>query len=503
MENLLTFNPNEFSKLFQREMIQSKIFDENVNFPFISDNTKIDVYLLEATVEAIENAINELLKKIAGKINIKGLNSRDDYLVPNFISPNTYHTGIGFVYRNSNIEFALQYFAKVGLVNAFMPDIGSDGSINWKNQTVIGYDDYIDRTYWEKATYIGTITNSKLLKIKKMILNEFVPKNSFYRYLDYYNFKNEMSNISPDRNIDTAAITHIIKNKEPTFKKSTCDTFAYFVIDCMKRLESPIKFITSPRETIGFVAGLSDPILLDENKQNDKKEILAYYKDLAERIKIVKQEVMNSLLQAILKFCSSQKDETKNKEICDKLSIAIKSICLTTNNPDIKDICKTIPPTRPTNSMANRNQESSLQSLKDIVMLISNLETFEPFIPKLILSLNSKLGDDPKQKDLGYIIYYAQDDNGNANYYKITYLENQNPQFYTNYVISDLNRNIPFKDINKNVIQTEFVEENSNAKNEDIEKEDGDNTMWGTYILAFILLVIFVILCYVYKNKRK
>ena len=138
-------------------------------------------------------------------------------------------------------------------------------------------------------------------------------------------------------------------------------------------------------------------------------------------------------------------------------------------------------------------------------MLISNLENFEPFIPKLVLSLNNKLGDDPspppspQPKGLGYIIYYAQDDDGKAQYYRINYPDEQKPLFYTNYVISDLNRNIPFKDINKNVIQTEFVEENSNAKNEDKEKEE-DTSMWGTYLLAFILVVIFIILCYV---KRK
>lgn len=155
------------------------------------------------------------------------------------LSPNLYHTGIGFqsTDKGDPVEFTFDYELVTGFsFNAILPKI-VDGKIIWNNETEVLIGSFIDRSYWLKSTYIGTITNTDLVKMQKYILESWNPANPIYSL-----FRGCLP--SPTDLQSTLPSRETIFN--PYMRGSTCDDFCYSVFDYLISIGVCIEYVVPP-----------------------------------------------------------------------------------------------------------------------------------------------------------------------------------------------------------------------------------------------------------------
>lgn len=257
-----------------REQIPTEIdFDSTINFPIINDNDIIDIYYLESPLQVLGDVIK-----------------RSDLFSYKLFETNANHSGVGFVYRKNNIEFALDYSA-YNFMDVFIPKINTDAkdSLVWNNNTHITYHHYIDRDYWRKSTYIGFISGNMLKQIKEWILNTFIPNNYMYVLFNVY-LKNGKTY--------TDSVNNMFNNSE-YLRRSICDTFCLELFDFIDKKGGNISYITPPFEAISaiFVENDQSIEILDYNNEKDRSEIIGYYvtleKTLSDVINNVKSDIEN------------------------------------------------------------------------------------------------------------------------------------------------------------------------------------------------------------------
>ena len=171
-------------------------YNQILEFPL---DLKFRVYYLEAP-----------LSFLGERIGIQYVN--------NLLSINGFHTGIGFQCTDKSrpYEFTFDEIVAQGFViSALLPQIigtGPDATLKWNNQPQITLGSFIDKFYWERSTYMCTITSSQLITVQNWILKTWIPNNPIYSLL--------------------SAIKSTSENDvfNPIFRSSICDTFCYSML---------------------------------------------------------------------------------------------------------------------------------------------------------------------------------------------------------------------------------------------------------------------------------
>jgi hypothetical protein len=374
-QNLYTVSQTLPKLLQQKELKQLKL-------PNLDNNDIIDIYYLEAPLG--------LLNKHLDKTNITDTNLYDI---------NSYHTGVGFIYRKSNIQLVLDY-AAYDFRSVFFPTIEND-SIQWNNKTYVGFYEYIDTNYWTKSSYVGQITHKHL----KEIIN----------WCYYFNKHNYMYVMFACYELLSKNIDSTILNQKPFLRNSICDTFCFEMFKFISKIGGQIKYILPLRETFASIFiknNTNSHKKLDINNSSDKQTIINYYQNIA------------NLLSNVL-----------NKFI-----------------PDIKNLF------------------NNIKNPGEILTFISNIMKDTISIGQIISNIH---------QNLNFYIYYGFDKQNNKPTYYILYPQ----KILINYVISNLERNVSIKDINKElVIENQIVIENY------------DNKKKSNYILYVILGIIILII---------
>jgi len=154
-----------------------KSSNQILSFP---TDLKFRVYYLEAP-----------LSFLGERIGIK--------FVDNLLSINGFHTGIGFQSLDKSRPFEFTFdevIAKGFVISALLPTIG-DGTLKWNNEPEITLGSFIDKFYWERSTYICTITSSQIVEIQNWILNVWIPNNPIYSLISAINSKSDSDVFNP------------------------------------------------------------------------------------------------------------------------------------------------------------------------------------------------------------------------------------------------------------------------------------------------------------------
>ena len=226
---------------------------DTTNFDFLVDYEDIKVFYNESILSSAEKLIPASLEKYKDLIQING-----------------YHTAVGF--QSNSYAFTIDLIIPKGISASLAPTITKDNNLIWYNQNKLTYNDansiiYTDPNtpsdtppntpYWDRSTYITTITKSIFMDLLKDI------KGYLTTYPIYALF-----NVVRPGNID---LLH------PELKGVTCDSFAYFVLNKLKTYGAKVHVMVPPKSNL--VAYVADSyIKLDISKPEDKKEIITFYK---------------------------------------------------------------------------------------------------------------------------------------------------------------------------------------------------------------------------------
>jgi hypothetical protein len=241
--------------------------DTNTNFDFLVDYEDIKVFYNESILSSAKNLIPASLEKYKDLIQING-----------------YHTAVGF--QSNSYAFTIDLIIPKGIAASLYPNI-KDDNIIWNNQNLLTYNDansiiYIDPNtpsdtppntpYWDRSTYITTITKSIFMNVLKDIKT----------YLDTYP-RYALFNVVRPTNIDLLY---------PELKGVTCDSFAYFVLNKLQTYGAKVDIMVPPKSNI--VAYVADSIkILDITNPVDKKEIITFYKMYNIAFKQIVQEIQS------------------------------------------------------------------------------------------------------------------------------------------------------------------------------------------------------------------
>ena len=158
-------------------------------------NLKFRVYYLEAPLSFLGERV--------------GIN-----FVDNLLSINGFHTGIGFQCTDVSTPFEFTFdeiVAQGFVISSLLPQIVNNDLV-WRNQPEITLGSFIDKFYWERSTYICTVTADQLILIQEWILSIWIPSNPIYSLLSAINSTSEQDIFNP------------------IFRPSICDTFCYSLI---------------------------------------------------------------------------------------------------------------------------------------------------------------------------------------------------------------------------------------------------------------------------------
>jgi len=190
---------------------------KDISFDFVPYDTSIRVFYLETPPSSFQKFAS--LKT-----------SDHDFSV------NANHTGIGFV--SGDIRFYMDFSAKGGMPYAILPTISESGDIVWKNEAVVSLGAF-DGRHWLTSDYMCDISRDQFMKIKDLILDEFIPDNPIYALFA----------ITPDDSVQSMM--------NPIRRGSISDDFCFYVITTLqKRFEAKLEYITTPTYTFaGLVPG--------------------------------------------------------------------------------------------------------------------------------------------------------------------------------------------------------------------------------------------------------
>ena len=217
---------------------------KNTNFDFLVDYEDIKVFYNESTLSSAQNLIPAALEKYKDLIQING-----------------YHTAVGF--QSNSYAFTIDLIIPLGITASLSPTITKDDNLIWYNQNELTYNDansVIPGTktpYWDRSTYITTITKSIFMDVLKDIKG----------YLSIYPIYALFNVVRPtDLNL-----------LFPELKGVTCDSFAYFVLNKLRTYGAKVNLMVPPKSNL--VAYVADSVrILDISNPKDKNEIITFYK---------------------------------------------------------------------------------------------------------------------------------------------------------------------------------------------------------------------------------
>lgn len=168
------------------------IFDNPSQIKTFPEDLKFRVYYLEATLSIFDTIMD--IDFPSGLIGI-----------------NAFHSGVGFqsTDKSKPYEFTLDMIVKDGFtLTSILPEI-REGELIWNNAPVNTIGSFIDRNYWERSTYICTITSAQVTDIMRWTLDTWQPKNPIYSLFYGIPTVNDIFN--------------------PTFRPAFCDNYSHSI----------------------------------------------------------------------------------------------------------------------------------------------------------------------------------------------------------------------------------------------------------------------------------
>ena len=254
----------------------NSIYTKFTSFPVIPANLKLEIYYLEAPLSILGETVG-----------VRFTN--------NLVSINGFHTGIGFqcTDRNNPYEFTVDYIISEGFtLSALVPEIVASSSgtqLIWHNESEVTLGQFIDRTYWQRSTYITTISSNDLPAIGNWINNVWVRNNPIYSL--FLGSKN-VDVTDPD-NLDSNLQGNII------MRSSICDTFCYALIgflngnDTIKQNGTQIVFgvnnycvdyATVPNISINVFVERFPGSIVPVDFASNSADIIAFYEEFEDAV---------------------------------------------------------------------------------------------------------------------------------------------------------------------------------------------------------------------------
>lgn len=230
------------------------IFDNHSQILTFPSDLTFRVYYLEATLTIFDNLI--------------------DIDFPGIIDVTAYHTGIGFQSTDKQrpYEFTLDLVVKNGFtLSSFLPEIRGDELI-WNNTPANTIGNFIDRSYWERSTYICTISSQQVTDVMRWTLDVWKPNNPIYSLFYGIATRDDIFN--------------------PIFRPSFCDNYVYSAffylqgtdggdftdpVNTGSGLNVCVDYATPPNvSTCAFVSNLMTQVDFETNRD----AILTFYREL-------------------------------------------------------------------------------------------------------------------------------------------------------------------------------------------------------------------------------
>lgn len=391
-------------------------FEATTPLPKGSSNTVISLFYLEAPLSLL------------GQVVDRNIATEGD----NLLIPSAFHTGVGFVFRNcpstsqQNIEFAIDYVA-TNFMDVFLPEIDeavqppNAGSLKWNNGAYLSYYSYIDRNYWTKSTYIGTITADLLPLLQSWCFETFMPVHQTYV------FPRVITDLTNPRFAD------------PLLRNSICDTFAMEFFMQAERLGARIEYVTPPNIIApAFVVPEKHVRQLDINNPVDIKIIIDYYSQIRQLL------------------------AHKLAELQPKVGALLDC------GPDTQQKCS---PNQ--GDVTARNQAMKKAVGTDYLNILRLIMSFK--IPHVVL------------------YSYA------ANTAQMSYFLLTDPKLYVNYIISDLQRNVPIRNIQGQTVLSPLLNVGARLG---LDPVDENKPSWQA-IKIFALIALAIAILWFVSRKTK
>jgi hypothetical protein len=474
---------------------------EDIKALNIPNEAAIEVYYLEAILGVLPGA----------KIPKDSTSHSTDL---NVLTPNAYHTGVGFrVITSSGLEreFVFDLTAKDFGKYVFLPDIDyANKKLQWCNNAFFNFEPVIDRKYWIKSTIICTITPSDLDALIKWLLTEYIPKNSTYILLSV------ISEISRE------SIFNPIKHSY------LCDDFCYDVFRYFQNVRNiTINYYTVPSYNIAAIVVGKD-VKITEMYECDPKifeffsQIDTIFKDLMEysaaRALAVKtaaeakanptpaniaaakaatetvRVALQKLFEVLKNLTYTKAHEIMEEIISDLIDIGndvmiiLEKIKISPEDPFAKAVIDAY-----NAFMKDKTTDNFFNLLKALYILAGSQKENLP--PATVSDLEAKLNDlyhiIPKiMASLKTIIYYGYKDDRTMGYFLI---ESTNMSLYVNYLDTDLMRDQDFLDIYGNKVTDIYSRTDYDKKiihNYNCEKREKN----FLYIMLAVLLIIYILM---------
>lgn len=261
-------------------------FNSSSQILVLPNDLKFRVYYLEAPLSFLGEQV--------------GINFVDDLL-----SINGYHTGIGFQSTDKSRPYELTFddiVASGFTFNSLLPEVvtNSDGTrdLIWHNQPEITLGNFIDKIYWERSTYVCTVTSSQLIQIQNWILTTWIPRNPIYSLLSGIRSTSEEDIFNP------------------VFRPSICDTFCYSMLNYIGSMDGGdqvdpvntgtglntcIEYVTVPNVSVNtFVESTGttfQPVDFEPNREDIINFYVAFEAEINEIINI--EETIQSLIEQL------------------------------------------------------------------------------------------------------------------------------------------------------------------------------------------------------------
>lgn len=447
----------------------------------IQGDAAVEVYYLEAVLGGLPG------KKIPK-------NDNDNTRV-NLMTPNGYHTGVGFrvitrdgLFREFVFDLTANDFGKYVLV----PKIDyTTGKFEWCNGAFYNFDPIINREYWVKSSIICTITPNDLIAIIDWLLNDYIPKHSTYIFLTLISQVSRQDIFNPVK------------------RSCLCDDFCY---DIFRYLQNDrgiaINYFTVPQYNIAAIV-IGKNASVKEIPESDQR-VLTFFKSLndiimlvpvlmndksmAEKIaeaKLYLQDIKNTLGKAGIEAAKNIVEEVFDdilgigRDIMQILSL----INIDSDNPKVQDVI---------NAYKAFVSKPDIGTFMTLVQKINEfLSTIDNAIVKQDLAdIKSKINDlymiIPRfMAKLKTIIYYGYKDDRSMGYFLVQ--SDAGFGLYVNYLDTDLMRDREFLDIYGKKSRDIYSRQNDDKKvihNYNCSK----NQVYMLYIFLAILLILFIVM---------
>ena len=163
---------------------------------------------------------------------------------------------MGFVVKNGTEQ--IQFYIELTADGNILMPVDIDNLI-WNNKTIIRMNDNMD--YWEKSTYVCSITKKQLIHIRDWIVDIFKPTHSFY---------------APFNIVNDIKTTY----NNPISRSSICTDFCTEMFQFIQKdLKVSLNFITMPKAMLVNLI-CKEYKKLDMTNINERNEVINYYKQI-------------------------------------------------------------------------------------------------------------------------------------------------------------------------------------------------------------------------------